>query len=240
MSATQIADQSPQSPALGWTENRGEFEYRPMPVLIPVCSAFAFFSLTAFMIDWLLAVPAVGILLASAALWQIRRGEGAYGGRSAAWALIGAMLVELSGAVAFHGYSFATEVPEGFQRVNFTGDISKYELKTINGEVQIPEPVQKLNEQPVFLKGYMYPTREMHDLKRFVLCKDMGQCCFGGNPKPTDMIVVEMDGHQTVDHRTGLVSIAGIFRTHADAEAGDLNPVYQLDCSYFDVAKTSY
>ena len=65
MSATHIADQSPQSPARGWTENPGEFEYRPMPVLIPVCSAFAFFSLTAFMIDWLLAVPAVGILLAS-------------------------------------------------------------------------------------------------------------------------------------------------------------------------------
>lgn len=237
MSATQIAE---QSPVMGWTENSAEFDYRPMPVLIPVCCAFAFFSLTAFMIDWLLAVPVFGIVLAVGALWQIHRSAGGYGGHRAAWALLGILLAELLGAGAFHAYSFVTELPEGFQRVNFSNDISKYELKTVNGETQVPAPVQELNDQPVFLKGYMYPTREMQGLSRFVLCKDMGQCCFGGNPKPTDMIVVEMSGNQTVDHRTGLVSVAGVFRTHTDVKPGDLNPVYQLDCTYFNVAKTSY
>jgi len=77
-------------------------------------------------------------------------------------------------------------------------------------------------------------------LQRFVLCKDMGDCCFGGNPKPTDMIVVEMDGHSRVDFRSGMVAVAGVFRTHADVGAAGLNPVYKLDCSFFNVAKTSY
>jgi hypothetical protein len=240
MSATQIAEQSPQGQPFGWTDAPGEFDYHPMPVLIPVAAAFAFLSLTAFVMDWLLLVPAVGIVLAAAALWQIRRSGGAYGGRAAAWALIGVMAAEFAGAASLYGYSFATEVPEGFQRVNFTSEISKYELKTVNGEMQIPEAVQKLNDQPVFLKGYMYPTKEVHGLKHFVLCKDMGQCCFGGKPKATDMIVINMDGNHTVNHRTGMVSVAGIFRTQANVGAADLQPVYQLDCSYFSVAKTSY
>ena len=42
------------------------------------------------------------------------------------------------------------------------------------------------------------------------------------------------------DYRTGMVSVAGVFRTHADVGAAGLNPVYKLDCSFFDVAKTSY
>ncbi len=240
MSATQFADHAPQGQSLDWSEAPGEFDYRPMPVLIPVCGAFAFFSLTAFIIDWLILVPAVGIVMAALALWQIRRSGGAYGGRGAAWALAGIMVVELAGAVSLYAYSFATEVPEGFQRVNFVNEISKYELKTVHGEMQIPAEVQKLDKQPIFLKGYMYPTKDVFGIKRFVLCKDMGQCCFGGNPKATDMIVVEMQGGQTTEHHNGLISVAGEFQTHADVSAADLNPVYQLNCSFFSVAKTSY
>jgi hypothetical protein len=240
MSASQVVEATAEGQARSWTEPGSEFEYRPVPALVSVAGAFAVFSLTAFIIDWLLLVPVVGILLAAVALWQIRRGAGAYGGRGMAWILIGIMALELGGAAGLYGYSFVTEVPDGYQRVSFVNDISKFELKTVNGQMQIPEPVQELDAQPVFLKGYMYPTREDRGLTRFVLCKDMGQCCFGGNPKPTDMIVIEMDKKHRVDYRTGMVSVAGVFRTHADVGAAGLNPVYKLDCSYFNVAKTSY
>jgi hypothetical protein len=86
----------------------------------------------------------------------------------------------------------------------------------------------------------MYPKKEMSDLDHFVLCKDTGECCFGGNPKPTDMILIEMNRGVLVDHRTGLVAVAGVFHTHSDAGVDGLNPVYKLDCSHFDVARTSY
>lgn len=241
MSATQIVDATlGEGSSRGWTEPQADFEYRPVPALVSVAGAFAFFSLTAFILDWLLLVPVVGILLAGIALWQINRSGGAYGGKAMAWSLLIIMVLQLTGATGLYAYSFATEVPEGFQRISFVSDISQHELKTVNGELQIPEQVQQYDGKPVFLKGYMYPTREVNGLERFVLCKDMGQCCFGGNPKPTDMIVIEMEKGKTVNYTTGLVSVAGMFRTHADVSAAGLNPVYQLDCSFFGVAKTSY
>ena len=67
----------------------------------------------------------------------------------------------------------------------------------------------------------------------------MDECCFGGTPKATDMIVVEVKPGMRVDERTGMVSVAGVFHTHADAGAAGLNPVYKLECSFFSVAKTS-
>lgn len=239
MSASQVVDTA-QPESFGWTDSAREFEYRPVPALVSVCGAFAFFSLTAFIIDWLLLVPIVGLLMAGVALWQIRRSQGAYGGVKMTGVLIGVMLLELCGAAGLHAYSFATEVPEGFQRVSFASEISKFELKTVNGAYKIPEPVAELDGKPVFLKGYMYPKKEVFGLDRFVLCKDTGECCFGGNPKPTDMIVVEMDPGLRVNHRNGLVSVAGVFHTHAEMGADGLNPVYRLDCSHFDVARTSY
>jgi hypothetical protein len=240
MSATQIVESAVGPTAANWADPSQDFDYRPVPALVSVCGAFAFFSLTAFILDWLLLVPVVGLILAAAALWQIRRSRGAYGGQGLAWALVGVMSAELTGAAALFAYSFATEVPEGFRRVSFANDISKYELKTVDGKLQIPEPVRQLDGQPIFLKGYMYPTRETVGLQRFVLCKDMGECCFGGNPKPTDMIVVEMEKSRFVDHRNGLVAVAGIFRTHADVGAAGLNPVYKLEASFFSAAKTAY
>lgn len=239
MSASHVVNAA-EGPALEWTEAQRDFEYRPVPALVSVAGAFAFFSLTAFIMDWLILVPVIGMLLAGVALWQIRRAAGAYGGGTMAWVLLGVMALELTGAASLFAYSFATEVPDGFRRVSFVNDISQYELKTVNGQLQIPEPVQQLDAQPVFLKGYMYPTRENFGLERFVLCKDMGQCCFGGTPKATDMIVIEMDKSQRADYTTGLVYVAGTFRTHADVGAAGLNPVYKLDCSHFGAAKTSY
>lgn len=240
MSATQVMGSGADGKTAAWSEHAADFEYRPMPALVSVIGAFAFFSLTAFIMDWLLLVPVVGLLLSAMALWQIRNSRGAYGGQLATWLLAGVLFLELTGATALYAYSFATEVPEGFQRVSFANDISKFELKTVDGELKIPEPVQQLHEQPVFLKGYMYPESDKFGRRRFVLCKDMGECCFGGNPKSTDMIVVEMDKHRTVDIKTGMVSVAGVFRTNADVGAAGLYPVYKLNCSFFSTAQTSY
>ena len=240
MSATQLVESAAEGRAAGWTDPSQEFEYRPMPALVSVAGAFAFFSLTAFVLDWLLLVPVVGLLLAGTALWQIRRSRGAFGGQAMTWALMGIMGLEFVAGAGMHAYSFATEVPEGFERVSFPNDISKYDLKTVDGQLRIPEPVQQLDGQLVFLKGYMYPKRETRGLHQFVLCKDMGQCCFGGNPKPTDMIVIKMNKGLTADQHTGMVSVAGVFHTQAEIDDEGLNPVYQLDCSFFSIAKTSY
>lgn len=217
-----------------------EFEYRPVPPLVPVSAAFVLLSLSAFAWDMLLIVPLIGSVLAFLGWRQVSRSAGAYSGglMAAACALLLPMMT--ASAAGLHLYFYATEVPEGFQRVSFATDIADKGFLTDRGEMGIHPDVEALADQPVFLKGYMYPTRDTLNLSSFVLCKDSGDCCFGGQPKMTDMVYVEMEPGRTVDYRAGLVSVAGVFRTTPSLDPTGLNPVYKLDGQYFSGAKTSY
>uniref|UniRef100_A0A7C4QPK5 DUF3299 domain-containing protein n=1 Tax=Schlesneria paludicola TaxID=360056 RepID=A0A7C4QPK5_9PLAN len=217
-----------------------EFDYRPVPPLVPVSAAFAFLSLSAFLWDVLLVVPAIGLVLALLAVWRVKSGEGQYGGLKVATASAVAMPLIAAAAVGFHAYAYATELPEGFRRVSFTADISDKGLVFRDGQVQVDPAVKQLDGEAIFLKGFMYPTQQTKGLTSFVLCKDAGQCCFGGNPKVTDMIFVEMQPGKTVNYRPGLVAVAGRFRIHPTVDATGLNPVYKLETSYFSAAKTAY
>lgn len=217
-----------------------EFDYHPVPPLVPVSAAFVLFTLTAFLWDILLIVPLVGVLLALVAIWQVKSSRGAYGGLKLA-TISATLMVLLAGAASgFHAYNFATELPPGFQRVSFPNDISAKGLVIRDNEVSVPPDVKQLDGSAVFLKGFMYPTQKSQGLTSFVLCKDNGDCCFGGQPKPTDMILVEMKDGLTVKDRRGLVAVAGDFRIHPTVDSSGLNPVYKLECTYFSPAKTAY
>ena len=67
----------------------------------------------------------------------------------------------------------------------------------------VPPSAQELNGKKVFIKGYVYQPSgrggQMSGLKEFVLVRDKGQCCFGGNPKLTDMILVKLQGSLTAE-----------------------------------------
>lgn len=218
-----------------------EFQYRPMPILIPISLGFVFLSLLASLSDLLLVVPLVGIALSFTAYYQISRSAGQLSGSGMALGCLIAMLVMFTGFGALHLHSYATEVPSGFTRINFSKDISAKGLGTNEGQMALHPDVLKLAEKPIYLKGYMYPFRETRNLKSFVLCKDSGQCCFGGQPKPTDMILINMTGGATVNyHDKQLVGVAGTLRIQPIQDASGLVPVYQLDCSHFAPAKTWY
>ena len=217
-----------------------DFVYRPIPVLVPISLAFVFLSLVAAMLAELLIVPAVGVVLAFLAVRQIRNSRGCLSG---GWLALTSMLVQLTMLVGFagmHAYSFATEVPPGFERVNFTADISKKGFSNENGVMGIHPDVKKLVDTKVMIKGYMYPTKTSEGIRSFVLCRDNGDCCFGGQPKTTDMILVNMTGEKSARFRTGLVAVAGVFRAEPTVDETGLRPVYQLDCDFFGPAKTWY
>ncbi|MBI1344694.1 DUF3299 domain-containing protein [bacterium] len=217
-----------------------EFQYRPVPPLVPVSAAFILLSITAFMWDMLVIVPVIGCVLAFLAWRQVARSPQFYSGGIAARVIFSILVIMAVGASSLHAYSFATEVPEGFERVSFATDISEKGFVVDEGKMGLHPDVQKLTDQPVFLKGYMYPTKQTHDLETFVLCKDSGDCCFGGQPKVTDMIYVEMAKGKLVHHRTGLVAVAGTFKATPTLDPTGLNPVYKLECEFFSGAKTSY
>jgi len=210
-----------------------EFAYRPVPALAPislfmgVCGAAGFLGVPA------MAIAIVGIFCALLALWTIRRSEGTLGGSLVAKLGLGLSLLMTLGAGALHTYTYFTEVPEGHQRITFSW-LSKQDVVQKGNELLISPDVIDLNDKPVFIKGYMYPSRQREGLHEFVLVKDTGDCCFGRQPKLSDMIVVHMKDGQTVKYREQqLVSVAGTFRIAGVHQAGDILGVYTLDGTHF-------
>ena len=219
-----------------------EFLYRPIPSLVPVSMAFVLISLVASIWDVLLIVPFIGATLALMSLRQIRHSEGTLSGSWLACASLTLQVAMFVGFAAMHAYSYATEVPPGYERINFTSDISKKGFSNQNGLLGIHPDVQKLVGQKVMIKGYMYPTKQMRGIKSFVLCRDNGDCCFGGQPKTTDMILVKMNGDKTVDFHDNkvMVSVSGVFKAEPTVDETGLQPVYQLEGEFFGKAKTLY
>ena len=218
-----------------------DFSYRPMPVLVPVSMVFTVLSILAMLSDLLLIVPLIGIVFAFVSYYQISRSRGELSGGGMALASLVLMLLMFAGFGALHVHAYTSEVPANFTRVNFTADISKKGFASQDGMPAVHPDVAKLADKPIYLKGYMYPTRETRGLKSFVLCKDMGECCFGGQPKPTDMILINMPEGQTVNFQDKrLVGVAGTLRVEPTYDESGLNPVYQLDCKFFAPAKTWY
>lgn len=220
---------------------KDEFQYRPMPPLVAVGMAFVCLSMLAGLSDLLLVVPLLGVLISFIAYYQISRSQGELGGGPLALTSLVLMLVMFIAFSALHLHSYATEVPEGYARVNFNADISQKGFEVSGGALGVHPDVAKLSDKPIYLKGYMYPFRETHGLKSFVLCKDSGECCFGGQPKPTDMILIHMTDGKTVDfHEKMLVGVAGTLRIEPTFDESGLRPIYQLDCQFFAPAKTWY
>lgn len=210
-----------------------EFNYRPVPVLAPLTLFFGICSVAALITVVGLSVGFVGLLIGEICLWQIRKAQGELGGRTLAriGVVLSALFVVLGGS--YHGYVYATEVPEGYERMSFSW-LSKQELKFEDGVTKLTPEVEALDGKQVYVKGYMYPTGQLTGLSRFLLLKDTGQCCFGGEPKMTDMIVVEFKNGMTVDHHEmQLVGVAGIFHAKQVMQAGQLTAIYSLEGTHF-------
>jgi hypothetical protein len=159
----------------------------------------------------------------------LRRYPNELSGRPAAvlGLLLGGSLL-VAGSV-LHSVVYATEVPEGFQRISFA------DLQPVPEAPHMPIPPKalELNGAKVFIKGYVYPDGQQYNIKRFILIPDMGTCCFGGQPKLTDMVEVtlrdplrtiferrkrRLAGTLTVDQRLKPVSGLGGVYYRLDAE----------------------
>lgn len=216
-----------------------EIAYRPVPATAPVTLVLGLFSFVALLTVFGTVLALAGTLVGLVCLWKIRRSDGALGGRLPAWTGFGLSLFFLVTGSGFHAYQYATEVPAGHRRIDFALDISNKGFVVREGAMQPHPDVQALDGDKIFVKGYMYPGRQTEGLQSFVLVKDNRQCCFGGQPSPEDMIVVEMQGERTVDYTQTLVAVAGTFRRREHVVPGQ-EPVYAIDAIQAGPAKTGF
>jgi hypothetical protein len=209
--------------------------YRSVSRSAVISLVLSFVSLLALLFAPLLVLPVVALVLGLTALSTIRRYPGEYTGKG--MALIGTAVsstVFVLGAI-LHTVDYATEVPEGYQRISFSD---------LQPEIKIPgaPPPQKvldLNGKQIFIKGYIHPgVATMGKVDHFILVPDMGTCCFGGQPAMTDMIEVRIkDDASKVKYSTRRVKLAGKFALGRSMEKapGDLRDViYHLEA---DIAK---
>jgi hypothetical protein len=217
----------------GAVDPAAEFEYRPVPPLAPITLFLGICGVAGLMGLPGMTISLVGTLTGLVCLWQIRRSQDELGGRVVASIGLALCITFLVSGGALHSYIYATEVPEGYQRVSFNS-LAKEMPKMTEEGLQFPPEVAELDGKPIFIKGYMFPTQQLTGKTEFVLVKDTGQCCFGGNPKLSDMVVVKFKDGMTVDHKEQtLVSVAGTFHAGIRVQSGELTAIYSLDGTHF-------
>ena len=216
-----------------------EFGYTPVSPWGPVALVLGIASLTAFTGIFGIGLAAIGVVVGIAAVVRIHSSAEVVKGKG--FALGGALLsVACLGLGSYQQvHLFQNECPPGYQRVNFPNEISKREFVYYNGVRRIHPEVGPLIGTQVYLKGYMWQTRMTDGLKEFVFLKDNGECCFGGEPKPYDMMVVKMaDGLTTKALPNTLVAVAGVL--NANVNAGEGEPVYTVEARLVERAPTMF
>ncbi|MEZ6127402.1 MAG: hypothetical protein R3C59_01805 [Planctomycetaceae bacterium] len=242
-SLSDLSTSSTESARSAWS-NRAqidEFDYAPVSPWGPVAVVLGIGSLTGLTNSVFgLGLAFVGVVVGIVAFFRIRASSGAVRGTGfAATGMVMALLCLTLGSVKLAN-AYETECPEGFLRVNFPNEISKKEFVYYGGGARRLHPdVAKFIGQKVFLKGFMWQTQYDEGLTSFVLLKDNGECCFGGKPKPFDMMVVHMAEGTSTRAYNGMVAVAGIL--NANVKAGEEEPVYTLDETVLvEEARTSF
>jgi hypothetical protein len=236
--AAELSQQAPVE-----TTNPGsEFGYRPVPLMAPLSFFLGLFSALGFLGLLVVPIGLIGIVVGAVCILRLRKFRGEYGGM---WLAVSGFLMSLvffASSAGIWAYGYRTEVPEGYRRLNFTEDISSKGFVIAKGNPDIFNPdVKALDGEKVFIKGYMYPTNETRNLKTFLLVKDNAQCCFGGNPRINDMILVTMKSGKGVDYHQGLLmSVGGVFHCQKSTGPAGLTPVYAIDGTVAEGARTIF
>ncbi len=188
-----------------------------MSATAAVCLVFGVFSvLTA--VHWSFGlIPAAGIALGILALRRIREAPDELTGRGIArcglWLSVGFWVL----GCGWLTFAHVKEVPYGYERVT-------YEMLQPDPDVpgeQIPPDIYKIQGKRVFMKGYMSPGRQQTRITRFILCPAIADCPFcTPNPKPTEMVRVELQGDLMTRYTVHLVRLGGKLKIDPTAPGG--------------------
>ena len=201
--------------------------YRTISKAAVLSPILGILSLGGLLFPTLLTLALAGFLLGIYASRQIRRYPDEYAGRlSAMVGLVVSMLAFVAGVVA-HSVAYATEVPSGYVRTSF----DDLQPSPENSELPISAQAAALNGKRVFVKGYVYPDGQQSAIKHFVLVRDLGTCCFGGQPKLTHMIEVTLEDPLRIEYAIRKRGLGGILKVDTQ-----LKPVSGLGGVYFQLS----
>jgi hypothetical protein len=189
-------------------------QYRALSTLAVMSLVVGLLSSLA-LLDWVwLPIAVAGVLLGAHAWRKVnsRRDELSGAGLAKTGLVLSALC--LVGGPARLSYEYKHEVPDGYARISYD------ELQpnpAVPGEL-VPPSAKALDEKKVFIKGYVYYTGQQKDgIESFLLVRDQGDCCFGGNPKISDRIQVRLVDPLRLTYSTRLHKVAGVMHVKPQA-----------------------
>jgi hypothetical protein len=169
-------------------------------------------------LDWMfVSVPAIGVALSLFALLKVRKHRDELSGEGLA--RVGLALSVLFGIFGpgLLTYVYLTEVPDGYARVSYA-ELQPDETQA--GQL-VPPTALDLEGKKIFIKGYVYPGRRTDGIREFLLVRDQGDCCFGGDPKITDRIHVTLEEPLQLTYQPRLHKLGGTFHVGVQDQAID-------------------
>ena len=116
--------------------------------------------------------------------------------------------------------------------VEATFDDLKFEMEEDDDfeSSMLTPKVNKLFEQRIRIRGYIYPTLKKKGLKQFVLVRDNLECCFGPGAALYDCILVHMEAGKTAEFSIRPVAVEGTlkFEEFIDYD-GTIRAIYRID-----------
>lgn len=208
------------------------YRYRALNSAAVASAVLGVLSVLCFLGWFLAVVPFFGLLLGLFATRQIKsRGDEFVGLGLARTGVVLSAGLWAAGWGAL-GYRYVTEVPDGFDRISYS------QLQPADPSARLiapPESAVVLNGKKVFIKGYMYPDQRSYDIQSFLLCRDKGDCCFGGNPKVTDRVQIHLPPGKTIDYTQRQIDVWGEFVVADSAASNGLGGgvIYHLKATDF-------
>lgn len=195
-------------------------------LLAPILGVLALLSgmLVHYAVGYLLAVGA--IVLGLQGWYVVRKYPREF--RGLVTAMVGLIISGLALiASASAQVTYIYECPPDAERISFV----ELNPENKNAPAIPPKSAVALDGKKVFIKGYVYPDGQSDNIKQFVLIPDMGTCCFGGDPRPTDMVLVTLRDPHRISYNWNKRKLTGILKVDADLRPakGVKGVFYQMD-----------
>jgi len=180
--------------------------YRAVSILAVIAFVLSLFTPLMLLSNWFIVFPLIGATCGIFGLYNIVSCPFDYTGRSfALGGIIFSFLLGI-GAAGWGVWHYYFSVPYGYTLVHFS------ELRS-DEPGKIPERILKLAEErrKIYIKGYMYPGRQLSGIQNFTLVRSVEHCKFCTTQlNPFDMISVHCKGELRTTHRHNkLVNVGG-------------------------------
>ncbi|MCL2744482.1 MAG: hypothetical protein FWE67_11590 [Planctomycetaceae bacterium] len=197
--------------------------YRAVSTLAVVAFVFSLFTPLMLLSNWFVLFPLAGAFCGLVGLYNILSCPFDYTGRNFALAGIICSLILGFTAACWGTYNYYFHIPYGYEAVDFM------ELRRDEKGRYSPRILSIAKEKrKVYIKGYMYPGRQLAGIQNFMMVRTMAHCKYcSPEQNPFDMIGIHCVGELRAVFRTKPVYIGGVLYLNEDFRYGELP--YRID-----------